>query len=104
MEPYNLLPETSNHYNTSTGDYDELIDIDPRQSVSNANERKAVPKHFPTTPTENRINPTFSKYPTANNISIPLDEQRQEIIRSHNPDISHLQRSPTKGSKTGITR
>ena len=101
-EDFNLYPK-----NGTQDDYNELIDIDTRQSFSSSKERPDASKRYPGTPTENQNMSDFLKYQTENgNIASMEEHNRQEFLRSHpkNPDISIINSSPTKGSKTGLTR
>ena len=107
MENYNNPTEDYNHptgYNHPTDDYNELIDIDNRQSVSNSNERRSSSKRFPSSPNDNRNNPSVIKYSMTNGNSEILDGKQQEINYSHHPETLRLARSPTKENKTGLTR
>ena len=104
MENYNNPIEGYNNYTNTNDDYNELIDIDNRQSVSHSNERRSSSKTFPKSPNDNRNNASVIKYSTNNGNLECLDGKRQEIIYSHHPETSPLVHSPTKENKTGLTR
>ena len=110
MENYNnLQTDESNNYpvNSVKDEYNELIDLDTRQSFSSSKDLPIASKRFPVTPTESRNISQFSKYPTEDgNIASLEEHHRQEFLRSHSkkPEISIAHSSPTKGSKTGLTR
>ena len=104
MENYNNPTEGYNHYTNTSEDYNELIDIDHRQSVLNSNERRSSSNTFPSSPNDNRNNPSVVKYAMTNGSSDILDGKRQEIMYSHHLETSPLAPSPAKENKTGLTR
>ena len=110
MENYNnLQADELNQYlaDGAKDDYNELIDLDTRQSFSSSKDLPIASKRFPVTPTENKNINHFSRYPTEDgNIASIEEHHRQEFLRSHpkKPEISIVNSSPTKGSKTGLTR
>ena len=104
MENYNNPTEGYNHYTNTNEDYNELIDIDNRQSVLNSNERRSSSNTFPSSLNDNRNNPSAVKYSMTNGSSDTSDGKRQEIMYSHHLETSHLAPSPAKENKTGLTR
>ena len=104
MDTYNSPSEYANDYGTANGDYNDLIDIDRRQSDSNGSESRFGSIPFPTTPTDDRRSYSSTKYYMANGYSGSSHEQRRGDMNFHNPEMSVMHASPTKGSKTGLTR
>ena len=110
MENYNnLQADETNQYPVSghRDEYNELIDLDTRQSFSSSKDLPIASKQFPSTPTETRNVNQFSTYQTEDgNIASLEEHHRQEFLRSHTkkPEISLNHSSPTKGNKTGLTR